>query len=303
MKYLSSIIRSLILIALPVFLAFTGYGYADAVNFTDKNFGIGALGYIEPRSRVIQVSHNAGPEGARVEQLFFQESDEVESGARLALLSDYKKREAEVAAAKTRIKALEAQLASEKVALTFNQKEHQRYESLSQKSMTTASLAENKHLAFKQSQLNIQRFSAEIENAKSQLLIAEAELRNTIIFAPISGTVLKILTRPGERINDRGLLEMANLTQLDIVAEIYESDLPRIRVGQNARINAIGFEQIYNARVRELGYQVKKNDLNDTDPLADRDNRIVEVRLTLESDAVNDLRHQIFRQVRVQIEP
>lgn len=34
--------------------------------------GIGALGHIEPRSRVISVSHNAGPEGARVKQLFFE---------------------------------------------------------------------------------------------------------------------------------------------------------------------------------------------------------------------------------------
>jgi HlyD family secretion protein len=52
-----------------------------------------------------------------------------------------------------------------------------------------------------------------------------------------------------------------------------------------------------------LGYLVRKNDLNDTDPLADRDNRIIEVRLTLDPLAVADLRHQIFRQVYVRIAP
>ncbi|MCB1949067.1 MAG: efflux RND transporter periplasmic adaptor subunit [Burkholderiales bacterium] len=270
---------------------------------SSNNIGIGALGYIEPRSRVIRVSHNVGPEGARVAQLFFQESEHVESGQKLALLSDHKKRFAEVDAARTRIKALEAQLAAEKATMAFNQKEYQRYESLSRQSMTTVSHAENKHLAFKQSKLNVQRLLADIDNAKSQLLIAEAELENTIILAPITGTVLKILTRPGERIEDTGLLEMADLSQLDIVAEVYESDLPKVRVGQSAQINAIGFERIYNAEVRELGFQVKKNDLNDTDPLADRDNRIIEVRLTLEPDAVNKLKHQIFRQVRVRIDP
>uniref|UniRef100_UPI00374DB641 hypothetical protein n=1 Tax=Nitrosomonas sp. TaxID=42353 RepID=UPI00374DB641 len=36
----------------------------------------------------------------------------------------------------------------------------------------------------------------------------------------------------------------------------------------------------YRAQVRELGFLVRKNDLNDTDPLADRDNRIIEVRIT-----------------------
>ena len=66
---------------------------------------------------------------------------------------------------------------------------------------------------------------------------------------------------------------------------------------------ASGFKRSYNAQVRELGFQVRKNDLNDTDPLADRDNRIIEVRLTLEREAATDLRHQIFRQVKVRIIP
>ncbi len=300
MKTLSNIVGYAILGSLLSVMTVTAY--ADSPGAGNKKFGIGALGYIEPRSRVIRVSHNAGPEGARVEQLFFQEADQVKSGEKLALLSDNSKKFAEVDAAKTRIKALEAQLAAERVALTFNEKEYRRYASLSQQSMTTVSHAENKHLAFKQSQLNVKRLLAEIENAKSQLMIAEAELGNTIIVAPISGTVLKILVRPGERIHDGGLLEIADLTELDIVAEIYESDMPKIKVGQHAHINAVGFARQYKATVRELGFQVKKNDLNDTDPLADKDNRIVEVRLTLEAGAVDDLRHQIFRQVYVQIE-
>tara|TARA_R110002073_G_scaffold136621_3_gene285203 strand:+ start:4417 stop:4680 length:264 start_codon:yes stop_codon:yes gene_type:complete len=60
-----------------------------------------------------------------------------------------------------------------------------------------------------------------------------------------------------------------------VVAEIYESDLSKEKVGQKAYINASGFKRIYNAQVRQLGFQVKKNDLNDTDPLADKDNRII----------------------------
>lgn len=96
---------------------------------------------------------------------------------------------------------------------------------------------------------------------------------------------------------------MADLTELDVVAEIYESDLSYVKIGQKAQINASGFKRAYRAEVRELGFQVKKNDLNDTAPLADLDNRIIEVRLTLEPEAVNALQHQIFRQVHVRITP
>jgi HlyD family secretion protein len=285
------------------FLSISFSSFSENRTTLHTNQGIGALGRIEPRSRVINVSHNAGPEGARVQQLFFQEANQVQSGDTLAILSDHEKKMAEVEAAKTRIKILRAQQKVEQIALAFNKKEHHRYLSLKQDSMASISLSDAKYLALEQSMANLERLSAEIANAEAELKISQIELENTLIYAPISGTILKILTWPGERIQDNGLLEMADLTQLDVVAEVYESDLPKIRVGQKATINAPGFEQAYTAQVRELGFQVKKNDLNDTDPLADRDNRIIEVRLTLEARAVNDLQHQIFRQVRVRIQP
>ncbi|GJL73941.1 MAG: hypothetical protein NMNS02_00470 [Nitrosomonas sp.] len=261
------------------------------------------MGRIEPRSRVIKVSHNAGPEGARVAQLFYQEADQVKSGDKLAVLSDHRKKVAEVEAAKANVKVLEAQRIVEQVALAFNKKEHLRYQSLKQKSVASISLADSKRLAYEQSEANLKRLSAEIVNAQSEQRILEADLENTFIYAPISGTIVKILTWPGERIQDNGLLEMADLTELDVVAEIYESDLSYVKIGQKAQINASGFKRAYRAEVRELGFQVKKNDLNDTDPLADLDNRIIEVRLTLEPEAVNALQHQIFRQVHVRITP
>ena len=58
----------------------------------------------------------------------------------------------------------------------------------------------------------------------------------------------------------------------------------------------------YQAKVREIAFLVRKNRVNDTDPLADRDNKIVEVRLTLERPGIDQLRHQLFRQVQVRIE-
>ncbi|MDC8446289.1 MAG: efflux RND transporter periplasmic adaptor subunit [Nitrosomonas sp.] len=277
--------------------------FAGAAGFPDSSQGTGALGRIEPRSRVIKVSHNAGPEGARVEQLFFAEGDQVKSGDILAVLSDHGKKTAEVEAAGTRIKVLKAQRETERIAFNFNQKEHFRYQSLKQDSMASISLADAKYLAFAQSEANLKQLSAEIAHAEAEQRIAVEALKNTRIHAPISGTVLKILTWPGERIKDDGLVEMADLTQLDIVAEVYESDLNQVKVGQKAYIRAKGFDQVYTAEVRELGYLVRKNDLNDTDPLADRDNRIIEVRLTLDPLAVADLQHQIFRQVHVRIAP
>ena len=287
----------LLLIALGVNLP------AATAEARNDSQGIGALGRIEPRSRVIKVSHNAGPEGARVERLYFAAGDRVEAGDKLATLSDHDKKKAEFETAQARVRVLQAQRNSEQVAFDFNQKEHLRYQSLKQDSMASISLADAKYMAFAQSEANLKRLNAEITHAESESRVAAEALKNTRIRAPITGTILKILTRPGERIDDNGLLEMADLTQLDIVAEIYEADLPEVEIGKPATIGATGLGQSYTAQVREIGYLVRKNDLNDTDPLADRDNRIVEVRLTLDPSAIAQLQHQIFRQVHVRISP
>lgn len=286
-----------------IFLLTCSSAFAETQCRLDIKQGIGTLGRIEPRSRVIKVSHNAGPEGARVEQLFFQEADSIQTGERLAVLSDHAKRKAEEQAASARIKVLEAQRAVEQVALTFNKNEHLRHRSLEPSAAVSISLVDAKRLAYEQSLANLKRLSAEIIRGQSEQKIAEAELDNTLITAPITGTIVKIFTRPGERIGDNGLLQIADLSQLDVVAEVYESELPQVKVGQTGCITASGFKRSYRAKVRELGFLVRKNDLNDTDPLADRDNRIIEVRLTLEPEAIADLRHQIFRQVKVRIMP
>ena len=286
-----------------IFLLTCSGAFAEISCRLDTKQGIGALGRIEPRSRVIKVSHNAGPEGARVAQLFFQEADSVQAGEKLAVLSDHVKRKAEVQTASARIKVLEAQRAVEQVALTFNKNEHLRHRSLEPSAAVSISLVDAKRLAYEQSLANLKRLSAEIIRAQSEQKVAEAELDNTLITAPITGTVVKIFARQGERIGDNGLLQIADLSQLDVVAEVYESELPQVKIGQTGCITATGFKRSYRAKVRELGFLVRKNDLNDTDPLADRDNRIIEVRLTLEPEAVVDLQHQIFRQVKVRITP
>jgi HlyD family secretion protein len=269
----------------------------------DQVMGVGALGRIEPRNRVIRVSHNAGAEGANLQQLFFQEGDLVKSDDVLALLADHNKRLADIDVAKANVKVLEAKLAVERITHAYNQKEYARYQSLVKTATTSVSMADQKHLTFQQSQATITQLQAEIAGAKADQQVAEENLAKTVIKAPIAGTIVKIQTWPGERISDLGLLEMADLTQLDIVAEVYEVDLPKVHVGQTAEIRLVGYTEPYRAKVRELGFQIRKNDLNDTDPLADKDNRIIEVRLTLEDKAVMALQHQIYRQVQVRILP
>lgn len=307
-----SALQLIIFLSLNTVVDLAGFASTEQVTETkpddskipgDQVMGVGALGRIEPRNRVIRVSHNAGAEGANLQKLFFQEGDLVNNEDVLGLLADHNKKQADIEVAKANVKVLEAKLAVEKITHAYNEKEHVRYQSLIKTATASVSTADQKRLSFQQSLAIITQLQAEIASAKADQQVAEENLAKTVIKAPITGTVIKVQARPGERITDKGLLEMADLTQLDVVAEVYEADLPKVHVGQTAEIQLVGYPVPYKAQVRELGFQVRKNDLNDTDPLADKDNRIIEVRLTLEDKAVTDLQHQIYRQVQTRILP
>ncbi len=263
--------------------------------------GIGALGKIEPQSRVLRLSHNQGPEGARLWRLTVKEGQKVAQGEVLALLADHDKKRFTVAARQAALTQLRAELQKQQAERKFAQAERLRYQTLAQQSQASQSIAEQKLRDLTKAEAELKRLSAAIEQAKAELNIAETEFNDTLISAPIAGTVLAIHSWPGERIGDDGILELADLTRLDVVAEVYEADLPRVSPGQRTEIKARGVSETYSATVRELGFLVGKNDLNDTDPLADRDSRVIEVRLTLEDAGILAFRHQLYRQVEVRI--
>lgn len=267
----------------------------------ESSVGVGALGQIEPRSRVRRISHDAGPEGAHIERLSIIEGQEVKAGDAIATFSDYGLKETKLAAAKAHIPVLIAKLKIEEASYHFDKYERERAETLVKDRAVSKVRQQELERNYQQTQARIDALQAEIELANAEIAIAEKELKRSQIFAPANGTILKILSWPGERVSDRGVVEMADLAFMDVVAQVYERDMPSVAIGQKAEVRIPGFSTPIIGQVRELGFQVMKNDLNSTDPLADKDNRIVEVRITLPSDVVEKVKHLIFMQVDVRI--
>ncbi|MFN7401058.1 MAG: HlyD family efflux transporter periplasmic adaptor subunit [Alphaproteobacteria bacterium] len=265
--------------------------------------GVGALGRIEPRSRVVHVSHDAGPDGARVEILHVAEGQEVKAGDLIVTFSDHGRKRAALETAKAGIGVIEgrlnAQIAEERTA----RREFERYRKLALTNAASVARKDEAQNRAEQASANIAALRAELEAEKSRVVLAEEEVKQTTVTAPISGTILKIHSWPGERVGDAGVVEMANLAALDVVAEVYERDIARVKPGQKAEITIRGLGRTITGTVRELGFQVYKNDLNNTDPLANRDNRIIEVRITVPQEDAAMLRNMIYLQVDVRIYP
>ncbi|XGB44086.1 MAG: HlyD family efflux transporter periplasmic adaptor subunit [Nodosilinea sp. LVE1205-7] len=129
-----------------------------------------------------------------------------------------------------------------------------------------------------------------VNSATKNLALATAQLELTVIRAPQAGQVLEIYTRPGEAVspsNDQ-VIALGNTDQMYVVAEVYESDIGRVKLGQPATITSRNgaFRDRLTATVAEVGLQIAKNNILDDDPAANADARVVEVRLKLNQSSV-----------------
>lgn len=125
-----------------------------------------------------------------------------------------------------------------------------------------------------------------IKSLERSVESAAANVELTIIRAPIDGTILNILARPGSPVNSTTILTMGDTSQMRAVAEVYESDIGYIRVGESATISSPALPKLLKGIVVEIGQMVFKNDVLNVDPAARSDARVVEVRIELEPDAL-----------------
>jgi HlyD family secretion protein len=142
---------------------------------------------------------------------------------------------------------------------------------------TLHSIAEIRPVDIKLAQREVDSASAAVQKAKADL-----ELSN--IRASREGTILKIQTWPGEIISSKGIVEIGQTQAMYAVAEIYELDINKIKVGQKAKITCLNFPEKLQGTVEQVGLLVAKKDVLNTDPAAEIDSRVVEVKIRLDPE-------------------
>ncbi len=146
---------------------------------------------------------------------------------------------------------------------------------------------------------------AQAELARSQATArqAQAELTEAYVRAPIAGEILKVHTRAGESPSDKGIVEMGQTSQMVAVAEVYESDVRKLRVGQSATIKSESgaFTQNLKGTISYIGLQIGKQDVLNTDPAADSDSRVVEVKIAIDPTDSTTVKGLTNSKVSVQI--
>jgi len=238
--------------------------------------GVSALGRLEPAGDVRQLAAPMiGMAGSpRLTVLLVEEGERVKRGQLLASFDNRPGLLADRHLLTSRIAFLTQQLG-------LLERDTSRYRRLAQGGATPRGDLDNR-------EIKLFELRGELSQAKNQLTKVQTDLRLSELRAPIDGTVLRVLARPGERPGDAGVLELGATDQMEAVAEVYESDINRVRVGQPVTLISEngGFTGQLQARVVRISPQVRQRGVLSTDPTGDADARVVEVRLGLDgSDA------------------
>jgi HlyD family secretion protein len=233
---------------------------------------VSALGRLEPAGDVRRLAAPISGVGGspRLTALLVQEGQRVQRGQLLASFDNRPGLLAEQRLLQTRIANLQQQL-------RLLERDTGRYRDLVQDGVTTRADLDNR-------EIKLIDLRGELSQARAQLAKVQTDLVQSELRAPIAGTVLRVIARPGERPDEDGILELGATDRMEAVAEVYESDIDRVRVGQLVRLISEngGFEGSLRARVLRITPQVRQRQVLSTDPTGDADARVVDVRLAIE---------------------
>jgi HlyD family secretion protein len=136
----------------------------------------------------------------------------------------------------------------------------------------------------------LERAQAEypIASLEAQIGAAKARASRLTLYAPVDGRILNIKIKPGEDVSSGPVLTMGDTSLMRAVAEIYETDIAQIKIGQVATITSRALPHPITGKVVRIGNMVFKNDVLNVDPAARADARVVEVWIDLENATLTE---------------
>jgi HlyD family secretion protein len=147
----------------------------------------------------------------------------------------------------------------------------------------------------------------ELEKAVLEAQRSQFSYEDSLVRVPIAGQILRINTKVGEQVNtDLGIVDLGRTQQMYVLAEIYETDLGKVRKNQRATIVSEygGFKGDIDGTVSNVDLQVGKPTLQNekNDPTTDENSRVVQISIRIDSDDSAKVAGLTNMQVRVTIE-
>lgn len=131
--------------------------------------------------------------------------------------------------------------------------------------------------------VDVQLAEAEVRSARTGVQQAKADLDLTKLISPINGQVLKVHAKTGEVNSSDGIVEIGKTSQMYVEAEVYQTDINKVRVGQKATITSTAFSGALQGTVSSIGLQVDRQNILSVNPAAETDRRVIQVKIRIDN--------------------
>jgi len=180
-----------------------------------------------------------------VQELYADFNSIVKKGQVIARL-DPTILDTQIEQARANVARSEADLDRLKVGLADSQQKLQRAEALSAKNLLPRSELETAQVNVRSAEAQIKSSQAALVQAKSQLNTAQVNREHTVITAPIDGIIIQRAVEPGQTVNagmsaPKLFVIAADLTKMQVNANIDEADVGNMRPGQNVTFRVDAF--------------------------------------------------------------
>ena len=249
----------------------------------DTPYAAIASGKADVEGGVIEV---AARTAGVIREVYVQEGDTVHKGQVLARIEDDPQRLAADTAQATLAQA-KAQVGAIQVQMRAAEREFARLKRLAPSNFVAAQQLDKSQDDLDTAQAAIQTQQAIITTAQAQLDQARYNLELTYIRAPADGKIVRRYANPGagaSTLNVSNMFDLEPNTERIVRAEIAESAVPAVGVGQEAELTPESDEtKVYVGRVLRRAEMFGARKLQSDDPSEKTDERVVEVVVSADS--------------------
>jgi len=138
---------------------------------------------------------------------------------------------------------MKSSLAQQKSQLKDTELKHSRNTNLYEKGAISSAEFETSQNNYELAQLAVEASQYNVKSSEASLKEAQNNLNRTSIYAPISGTISRLNVEQGERVvgtaqmTGTELLRVADLNHMEVVVDVSENDILRVKLGDHADVN------------------------------------------------------------------
>lgn len=192
----------------------------------------------------------------KIEYLPVKVGQRIQKGDLIAQI-DSTTQENDVNSTKAKLTSLKAQLNAAEISAKIAEKQFIREQRLLKKNAASQEDFENAKDAFEAAKAKVTELKASIAETALALNTAETNLEYTKITAPLDGVVVSVPVKTGQTVNAAmntpTIVQIADLSQMEILIEISEGDIGKVQTGAKVTYTVLSApETVYETTLKSI---------------------------------------------------